>query len=70
MKFPALETQRLKLVEITYNHVESLFEVLSLEEVTKYYGTDPFTSRGEAIKLIDLFQKIFLKNAVFVGGLF
>jgi [ribosomal protein S5]-alanine N-acetyltransferase len=62
MKFPVLKTQRLKLVEITHNHIESLYEVLSLEEVTKYYGTDPFTSHGEAIKLIDLFQKLYFEK--------
>lgn len=62
MNFPLLETKRLKLVEITHNHADSLFEFLSLEEVTRYYGTDRFRSLGEAIKLIDMFQKNFFEK--------
>jgi [ribosomal protein S5]-alanine N-acetyltransferase len=59
MKFPILETERLKLVNITQNYAENMFEIFSLEEVTKYYGSDPFTVKDEAIKLIDMFQKNF-----------
>ncbi|MDQ1146661.1 ribosomal-protein-alanine N-acetyltransferase [Bacillus sp. SORGH_AS 510] len=59
MNFPILETKRLKLIEITHQHVESIFEVLSLEEVTRFYGTNRFTLPAEASKLIDLFQKNF-----------
>jgi [ribosomal protein S5]-alanine N-acetyltransferase len=55
--FPTLETERLRLVEITPIHAVSLFEILSLDEVTKYYGTARFTSIEEAKKLIDMFQK-------------
>lgn len=62
MNFPLLETKRLKLVEITHNHANSLYEILSREEVTKYYGTDHFRSLGEAIKLIDMFQKNFFEK--------
>jgi ribosomal-protein-alanine N-acetyltransferase len=60
--FPPLETERLKLIEIMPNHAESLFEILSLEEVTRYYGTDTFTSIEEAKKLIDMFQKNFYEK--------
>lgn len=62
MGFPTLETERLQLIDITQNHAESLFEILSLEEVTKYYGTDRFTSIEEAKKLIDMFQKNFYEK--------
>lgn len=62
MSFPILETKRLKLIEITHNHVDSLYDILSLEEVTKYYGTEPFTSLGEAIKLIDMYQKNYFEK--------
>lgn len=62
MLFPNLETERLKLTEITPNHAVSLFEILSLEEVTRYYGTDRFTSIEEAKKLIDMFQKNFYEK--------
>jgi [ribosomal protein S5]-alanine N-acetyltransferase len=60
--FPTLETERLKLIEITPIHALSLFEILSLDEVTRYYGTDTFTSIEEAKKLIDMFQKNFYEK--------
>lgn len=59
MTFPILETTRLKLVEITHKYVNSIYEILSLEEVTKYYGTNRFTFNGEASRLIDVFHKNF-----------
>ncbi|MDQ0972645.1 ribosomal-protein-alanine N-acetyltransferase [Neobacillus niacini] len=62
MLFPTLETDRLKLIEITQFHATSLFNILSLEEVTRYYGTDTFTSIEEAKKLIDMFQKNFYEK--------
>lgn len=62
MLFPPLETERLKLIEITPNHVESIFKILSLDEVTRYYGTDTFRSIEEAKKLIDIFQKNFYEK--------
>jgi ribosomal-protein-alanine N-acetyltransferase len=58
--FPVLSTKRLKLVEITHRHVDSLYEILSQEEVMKYYGTDRFTIHFEASRLIDLFHKNFI----------
>jgi [ribosomal protein S5]-alanine N-acetyltransferase len=60
--FPTLETKRLKLIEITPIYAESVFKILSLEEVTRYYGTDRFTSIEEAKKLIDMFQKNFYEK--------
>ncbi|MDV2887508.1 GNAT family N-acetyltransferase, partial [Alkalihalophilus pseudofirmus] len=62
LKFPILETKRLKLIEITHQHMEFIFSILSLEEVTKYYGTDPFTLPAEATKLIDVHHKNFLEK--------
>ncbi|WP_312473047.1 GNAT family protein [Neobacillus sp.] len=62
MNFPVLETKRLKLIEITAQHVDSLYEILSLEEVTRFYGTSRFTLQVEASKLIDMFQKNFLEK--------
>ncbi|CRK80438.1 GNAT family N-acetyltransferase [Neobacillus massiliamazoniensis] len=62
MAFPSLITNRLKLVEINHNHVDSLYEILSLEEVTRYYGTDRFTYLGEASRLIDMFHKNFYEK--------
>jgi [ribosomal protein S5]-alanine N-acetyltransferase len=60
MTFPILETKRLKLIEITHQHVDYLYEILSLEEVTRYYGTNRFTLPAEATRLIDMFHKNLL----------
>ncbi|MBS4211800.1 MULTISPECIES: GNAT family N-acetyltransferase [Neobacillus] len=57
MNFPILETKRLQLIKLTHRHVDSLFEIFSRDEVTRFYGTDRFTLPAEAMKLIDLFQK-------------
>ncbi|WP_439950993.1 GNAT family N-acetyltransferase [Neobacillus fumarioli] len=62
LNFPILSTKRLKLIELTHKHVDSVFEILSLEEVMKYYGTDPFTLPAEASRLIDLFHKNFIEQ--------
>ncbi|WML27432.1 GNAT family protein [Neobacillus sp. OS1-33] len=60
MTFPILETKRLKLIEITHQHVDYLYEILSLEEVTRFYGTNRFTLPVEASRLIDMFHKNLL----------
>ncbi|MBO0962407.1 GNAT family N-acetyltransferase [Neobacillus sp. MM2021_6] len=60
MAFPLLETKRLKLIELTHQHVEPLYEILSLEEVTQFYGTNRFILPAEASRLIDMFHKNFL----------
>ncbi|MEH7073547.1 GNAT family N-acetyltransferase [Neobacillus drentensis] len=57
MTFPILDTKRLKLIEITHQHIDYLYEILSLEEVTRYYGTNRFTLPVEASRLIDMFHK-------------
>jgi ribosomal-protein-alanine N-acetyltransferase len=60
MNFPILETKRLKLIELTHQHIDSLYEIFSLEEVTRFYGTNRFTLPVEASRLIDMFHKNLL----------
>jgi len=52
MKFPELETERLKLIQVNEMHTKSYFDILSKDEVTKYYGMDPLKSMEDALKLI------------------
>ncbi|WP_397537977.1 GNAT family N-acetyltransferase [Rummeliibacillus pycnus] len=59
MEFPKLETERLQLVQITKEHAQSYFNIMSDEKVTKYYGMNPLISIEDAIKMIDSFQKTF-----------
>ncbi|WP_160719898.1 GNAT family N-acetyltransferase [Bacillus sp. USDA818B3_A] len=60
MAFPILETKRLKLIELKHHHMNVVYEILSLEDVTRYYGTSPFTLPAEATRLIDIFHKNYL----------
>ncbi|WP_462409312.1 GNAT family N-acetyltransferase [Neobacillus sp. Marseille-QA0830] len=62
MHFPTLETERLKLIELTHRHVDSIFEILSFEQVTQYYGTERFVLQAEAAKLIDMFRKNYVEK--------
>ncbi|KQL50221.1 acetyltransferase [Brevibacillus choshinensis] len=59
MDFPFVKTARLHLVKIEEKHAPSLFEILSKEEVTKYYGMDPLTDVNHAMKLVESFQNIY-----------
>jgi len=60
MTFPILETKRLKLIELTQQHMNAVYEILSLDEVTRFYGTSPFTLPAEATRLIDIYYKNYL----------
>lgn len=69
MAFAELETKRLRLIELGKKHAPELFEILSIEKVTRYYGTDPFVSQKDAVKLIELFQKNFSEQRGIRWGL-
>ncbi|MDS0525669.1 GNAT family N-acetyltransferase [Clostridium sp. SHJSY1] len=55
-KFPVIETERLKLRELTKKDSRDVFSILSLEEVTKYYGMHPMKQISQAEKLIEKFK--------------
>ncbi|WP_211237431.1 GNAT family N-acetyltransferase [Paucisalibacillus globulus] len=58
-RFPILYTTRLKLIEIESGHAESIFDILSKDEVTKYYGRESMESVEEAKELVNHFQMLF-----------
>ncbi|QPA32491.1 GNAT family N-acetyltransferase [Thermaerobacillus caldiproteolyticus] len=62
MLFPTLETERLHLVEIGQQHSQKYYEIMSLDEVTRYYGMENLKSIEEAAKMIDSFKNNFLSN--------
>lgn len=62
MNFPFLQTKRLKLVEITEEHQENLFQILSLHDVTKFYGMDALKSMKDSAKLTNMFQTNFVNK--------
>ncbi|WP_433750121.1 GNAT family N-acetyltransferase [Falsibacillus pallidus] len=55
MIFPTLETERLKLVEITMDYLEDYFSVMSNDDVTKYYGMSSLKEKVEAERIISSF---------------
>lgn len=59
MTFPVLETDRLRLIEIEEKHADSIYKTFSLEEVTRYYGMVPFTSREQAVNMVKSFANNF-----------
>ena len=59
MTFPTLETERLRLIEINETHTERFFEIMSKDEVTRYYGMSSFKNTEEANKIIESFRLTF-----------
>lgn len=58
-KFPIIETERLILRKLETTDINDLFEILSSERVTKYYGKYPMENLSEAEDLILKFHKAF-----------
>lgn len=69
MKFPVLETERLRLVQIGSEHVDVLFDILSKDEVTQYYGMDSLQDRLVAEKMVSAFQVGFESQRSYRWGL-
>ncbi|MGI2328286.1 GNAT family N-acetyltransferase [Planococcus sp. YIM B11945] len=62
MEFPTLETDRLRLVQIGQEYAKPFFDIMSRDEVTRYYGMDSLASPEEAVRIIDSFQTGFELN--------
>lgn len=61
-KFPIIETERLILRKLETTDINDLFEILSSEKVTKYYGKCPMKNLSEAEDLILKFHKAFYEQ--------
>lgn len=59
IEFPQIETERLILREINYEDRYEIFQILSKDEVIKYYGMYPTASIKEADGLIAKFSDGF-----------
>lgn len=59
VEFPFLHTDRLRLVEISEDHIESFFSIMSKEEVIHYYGMERLTQVDEAEQIFRSFQDNF-----------
>ena len=67
--FPALETERLILREITDHDAEGLFAYFSDPEVLRYYGQEPFASVEEARQLVSFFADQYSQKRVIRWGI-
>jgi len=62
MEFPVLTTGRLNLVQISKNHTESYYDIMSRDEVTKYYGMDSLNTIEDAKRIITSMNATFESN--------
>ncbi|WP_379140815.1 GNAT family N-acetyltransferase [Paenibacillus sp. sgz500992] len=58
-EFPVLETDRLRLREITAEDAEGIFACFSSSEVMRYYGQEPLTTLAQAGEYVDFFADSF-----------
>jgi [ribosomal protein S5]-alanine N-acetyltransferase len=58
-RFPVLETERLRLQQITNEHAFDLFAYFSRDDLTKYYDIDTFYKIGQSFSLIHFFKRRF-----------
>ncbi|MFC4560158.1 GNAT family N-acetyltransferase [Virgibacillus kekensis] len=59
MEFKEMETERLWLVKITDEHTQRYFDIMSNDDVTRYYGMNSLESIEEAERLIKSFRVTF-----------
>ncbi|WP_155590823.1 GNAT family N-acetyltransferase [Lysinibacillus cavernae] len=57
--FPILETERLRLRELTQEDAPAIFRCFSNEAVTRYYGQEPFVDKQQAEQLVKQFANNF-----------
>ena len=56
MPFPVLETNRLKLSELTQYDTNSIYELFSDRKVVQFYDLEAFTDMSQATSLISFFN--------------
>ncbi|WP_102028091.1 GNAT family N-acetyltransferase [Salirhabdus sp. Marseille-P4669] len=59
MDFPTLSTKRLRLVKVDKQYTKALFDIMSNDEVTKYYGMESLTSIEQAQQIIESFDRSY-----------
>ncbi|SGZ03939.1 Acetyltransferase, GNAT family protein [Moritella viscosa] len=63
LSFPVLETNCLRLDELSKEDSNSLFELFSDSSVVEYYNLEAFTNISQASNLIELFNSRFKENS-------
>ncbi|MCK1995200.1 GNAT family N-acetyltransferase [Peribacillus muralis] len=67
--FPELNTKRLRLREIHEHDAEALFQILSTDEVIRFYGQDALLDVQQAKDIVASFAKNYLENRVIRWGI-
>ncbi|MGD9100459.1 MAG: GNAT family N-acetyltransferase [Anaerolineae bacterium] len=67
--FPRLETENLILREIWPADVKAVFDILSDDEVTRFYDDDPFTNVSQASELVEYWTTSFASNRCIRWGI-
>jgi ribosomal-protein-alanine N-acetyltransferase len=67
--FPALETERLLLRQVTKKDVDEMYFLRSNAEVIKYLDREPFASRTEANEMITRINRELAKNETLFWGI-
>ncbi|NUU79773.1 GNAT family N-acetyltransferase [Paenibacillus xylanilyticus] len=68
-QFPVLETERLILRQITSEDSKDIFHYFSMDEVTKFYDVESFTSIEQAEELIQRWNERFEKEQAIRWGI-
>ena len=63
MSFPELETNRLRLVKLSKEDSNSIFDLFSGDSVVEYYDLEVFTELSQATNLIEFFNSRFKDNS-------
>lgn len=70
LAFPKIETNRLRLNQITLDQTDELFLVYGNAEVMKYYDIHKLTNKDQCREIIELYQKRFENNGGIRWGIF
>lgn len=69
MGFSVIEAERLCLVEIEEEHIDTIYDIFSREEVTKYYGMAPFDKKEQAVNMVLSFTKTYTEKRAIRWGI-
>lgn len=67
--FPVLNTERLRLREIRESDAKALYQCLSKDEVTRFYGQDSLETVGQAQDIVATFAKNYLEKRAIRWGI-
>jgi ribosomal-protein-alanine N-acetyltransferase len=67
--FPILDTERLKLRQLSSKDTKKLFEIWSDKQVTQYMNISPLSTESQALEMIDLLNSLAERNEAIRWGI-